>query len=196
MAVLLREPAWSPPGVDRDAWAHALAEDSVDLLAALADAEAEVAIAVAPGEAALAESVRWPAMPILAIEKPRPALAMVAAHERGFDQAAVLASDAPDLPAMLIGKLLQPLDRRGVAAAPADSGGLLGLAAALPAPGWLLRADPDLDADGLAELRAAAPSTGAVAATPGWHRLRDPESLARLDVNLEGWEATRALLGG
>jgi hypothetical protein len=111
----------------------------------------------------------------------------------GYHQAAVLACDAPDLPGMLIGKLLRPLGRRQVAAAPAGDA-LLGIAACLPAPDWLLAADPGLDTTSLPKLRAAAGRPGEVTATPGWHRLRDPAGLARLDMGLEGWEATRALL--
>ena len=194
VTILLDEPGWAPPGIDPKAWRHALAEDCVDLLAALA--ETETAIAAAPGEMALADAVRWPSMQVYAIERASPVLAMRAAYQDGFEQVAVLAGDAPDLPAMLIGKLLRPLGRRTVAAAPADNGGLLGLAATLPVEDWLAEADPDLDTGSLPALRAAAPSAGEVAAAPGWHRLRDPEGLSRLDVNLEGWEATRALLGG
>jgi hypothetical protein len=75
--------------------------------------------------------------------------------------------------------------------APAVTGGLLGLAATLPAPDWL----PDVDLSAEAEaLRTAAPRSGLVAVTPAWHRLNGPEGLARLDPGLEGWEATRALL--
>jgi hypothetical protein len=61
-------------------------------------------------------------------------------------------------------------------------------------PDWF----PDLDLDTAEPLavRAAAPRSGAVAVTPGWHRLRGPADLARLDPALEGWDATRALLGG
>src|SRR5207248_2054728 len=52
-----------------------------------------------------------------------------AAGRDGYDQAAVLAADAPDLPGMLVGKLLRPLSSRPVSVAPALTGGLLGLAA-------------------------------------------------------------------
>lgn len=192
VVVLLAEPAWAPPGVDRTAWWRALAEDSVDVLATLA--EVEVALAATPESMPLAGAVRWPSMPVFPIPRPRPVLALAAATDAGYQQAAVLADDAPDLPAMLIGKLLQPLGRRPVSAAPAGAA-LLGLAATLPAPAWLLAADPGLD-EGLPELRHAAPRPGEVAATPGWHRLRDPESFGLLDPGLDGWDATRTLLTG
>jgi hypothetical protein len=35
-----------------------------------------------------------------------------------------------------------------------------------------------------------------VESTPEWRRLRGPADLATLDPALEGWDATRALLGG
>jgi hypothetical protein len=63
----------------------------------------------------------------------------------------------------------------------------------LPVPDWL----PALDLDTPPELiRQAAPAPGQVATATGWHRLTSPEALQRLDPGLEGWEATRALLGG
>jgi hypothetical protein len=46
----------------------------------------------------------------------------------------------------------------------------------------------------VAEIRAAAPAATDVIGTPGWHRLRHPAALARLDPALEGWDATRAML--
>lgn len=191
VTVLLDVPAWVPPGVDRAAWAHALAEDCVDVLATLAGAD--VALAATPASAELAAAVRWPSMPVVELPGPRPVLALAAAADAGYDQAAVLAGDAPDLPGMLIGKLLQPLDHREVAAAPAGER-LLGLAANLPLPQWLVDADPGLDDTGIAELRRAAGGPGRFASTPGWHRLRDPESFGQLDPGLEGWDATRTLL--
>ena len=45
-------------------------------------------------------------------------------------------------------------------------------------------------------LRDAAPRRALVAVTPAWHRLRGPADLARLDPALDGWDTTRALLGG
>jgi len=191
--VLLDEPAWAPPGMDRAAWRRALAEDAVDLLATLA--ETDVGLVATPRAVDLADSVRWPGSPVMIVPRATPALAFSAAYQRGYQQAAVLACDAPDLPGMLIGKLLQPLGRHQVAAAPAGDV-LLGIAACLPAPDWLLAADPGLDSSSLPKLRAAAGQPGQVAAAPGWHRLRDPAGLAQLDMGLEGWEATRALLSG
>ena len=120
----------------------------------------------------------------------------------GAGQAAVLAADAPDLPPLLIGKLLRALGsqpRGQIALCPAEGGGLVALAAWLPAPGWLagVHTGPgsELDVDDIAErLDGAAPRRGAVRTGPGWRRIRSAADVARLDPGLEGWDATRDLL--
>jgi hypothetical protein len=189
---LLAPPRWSPPGIDPAAWRVALAEDVVDLLATLAEVDA--AIATAADDRAVAAELVWPGMPVYEVDQPTVVAALHAAAAAGYEQAAVLAADAPDLPGLLVGKLLQPLTTRLVAVAPSTGGGLLGLASRLPPPDWLPHVDLDTAIPG--QIRAAAPRPGVVAETPEWHRLRAPEDLARLDVGLEGWPATRALLGG
>ena len=96
---------------------------------------------------------------------------------------------------LVLAKLLAPLTTRVLAVAPmvGDERGLLGLASRLPAPEWL--PDEPLHRLSVSALRTAATADrGRIAVTPGWHRLRTPADLARLDVRLEGWEATRALL--
>jgi hypothetical protein len=104
----------------------------------------------------------------------------------------VILADAPDLPAMLIGKLLRPLTTRPVAIAPALGGGLLGVATRLPVPDWLPDLDPETGT--LVQARAGAPEPSAVVSTPAWHRLRGAVDLARLDPGLDGWETTRTML--
>jgi hypothetical protein len=187
---LLTPVAWSPPGVDPAAWRTALAEDVVDLLAPLPQVEAAIA-----GEAAdlpLARSIGWPSMKVYELEHATLRSALLAASAAGHERAAVIFADAPDLPAMLIGKLVRPLTTRPVAVAPAVDGGLLGIAANLPVPEWL----PDLDGTtgDARQARAGAPSPTLVASSPAWHRMRGPLDLRRLDPALDGWEATRALL--
>ncbi|WP_230688970.1 hypothetical protein ACN26Y_12290 [Micromonospora sp. WMMD558] len=129
-------------------------------------------------------------------EAGRPAGADSEVPSGRYDQVAVIAGDAPDLPGLIIGKLLRPLTTRPVAVAPTegDGPGLLGVAARLPVPKWL----PTLDLDSArpAAVRAAAPRPGDLAVTPAWHRLRGPGDLARLNPALEGWDTTRALLSG
>ncbi|MBO4208601.1 hypothetical protein [Micromonospora echinofusca] len=191
VVVLLAPVRWAPPGTDPDRWRAALAEDMVDLVAALN--EVEPAIAVTPADRPLAEAVRWPGTAVHEVSEPT--VTAVLDQLTGYDQAAVLAPDAPDLPGLVVGKLLRPLTSRSVALAPADGGpGLLGVATRLPVPSWL----PAVDLDGTdpATVRAAAPRPGEVTVTPSWRRLRGPADLAALDPALEGWETTRALLTG
>jgi hypothetical protein len=192
VVVALARPTWSPPGFDRAVWRRALADDVVDLLATLA--EVEPALAVVPADRPLADAVAWPSMRVYVLPTLDASGVFGAAASDGFEQAAVLAADAPDLPGMTIAKLLRPLTTRPVAAAP-DAGaptGLLGLASCLPTPEWLPTVAFD-DAT-VASIRAAAPLATDVIGTPGWHRLRTSAALARLDPALDGWEATRALL--
>ncbi|MGR6321938.1 hypothetical protein Q2K19_15975 [Micromonospora soli] len=224
VVALLGPVAWTPPGIDPARWRTALAEDVVDLLATLH--EVEIAVAVTPEDRWLADAVVWPGTAVHEVAEPTvnavfTALSRAAApgtgagpgedvasadtaapartggtSSGGYDQAAVVVADAPDVPGLTLGKLLRPLSSRPVAVAPVegDGPGLLGVAARLPVPGWL----PALDVDTAvpADLRAAAPRPGDVAVTAGWRRLRGPADLATLDPAFEGWEATRALLSG
>jgi hypothetical protein len=193
VAVLLVPVQWSPPGVDLGAWRAALAEDVVDLLARLAQADA--AIAATPADRELAEAIAWPGMRIYEVPTATYLPVLAAATADGFDQAAVIAADAADLPGMILGKLLRPLDSKAVAVASGGpDNGLLGLATVLPPPPWLT--DHDLDTASAQLLRRTAPAPGDVTSTPEWRRLRGPAGLASLDPALEGWENTRALLGG
>jgi len=193
VAALLVPVAWSPPGVELAEWRTALAEDVVDLLARLA--QAEPAIATTPDDRRLAEEIAWPGMRIYEVATPTYLPVLTAAAADGFDQAAVIAADAPDVPGMILGKLLAPLESKPVAVAPGGpGGGLLGLAAVLPAPEWLV--DHDLDTASAQLVRRTAGQPGDVTSTPPWRRLRGPAELSSLDPALEGWENTRALLGG
>lgn len=183
-----------PPGVAPDAFARALAEDVADLLVELPGLEPVVA--AAPDRVADAEDVVWPGTPVLETPFGTPAEVFAALAARGYDEAAVVAADAPDLPGLLVAKPFSGLATAQAAAVPAEGGGLVVLAARLPVPDWL-PTDVDLDsADAVERLRAAAPRTRDLAVTPAWRRLRHRRDLALLDPDLEGWEATRALLSG
>jgi hypothetical protein len=71
------------------------------------------------------------------------------------------------------------------------------MGARLPAADWLGAAGVGLDTpDAHSRLAAAAPRPGALVVASGWHRLRVAGDIAALDHGLEGWEATRAVLGG
>jgi hypothetical protein len=207
IALLVPVP-WHPPGIDPVTWRTALAEDLVDLLATLN--EVDPAIAATAADRPLADAIAWPGMPVYEVPAATPAAAFAAAAADGYDQAAVLAADAPDLPGLLVGKLLRPLTTRTLAVAPATAltvpaadppvqpaggvpgPGLLGVASRLPAPDWL--PDLDLDQGTVAALRTAAPSRPQIATAPGWRRLRGPGDLSTLDPAVAGWDATRALL--
>jgi hypothetical protein len=192
VVALLGPVRWVPPGTDPVAWRRALAEDVVDLIATLS--EVEPAMATVAADRPLAEALVWPGMPIYDLPVPTVNAALAAAAADGYDQAAIVAADAPDVPGLILGKLLRPLTSRAVAMAPneVDGAGLLALAARLPAPDWL----PEIDLDTTAPdaVRAAAPRPADVVVTPAWRRLRGPADLASLDPAVEGWDATRLLL--
>lgn len=198
-AVLLLAPAGgaAPPGLDPVALRSAMAEDVADLLAGLAGVDP--AVAATSVDLALVAAVAWPGTRVFEVPLATVAAALAAAMTAGYHEAALVAADAPDLPAMHVGKLFRALGSSAVAVAPADGGGAVCLAARLPAPDWLLTtsattgAAASLDDVDLVALRRSAGS-GQVAGTPGWHRLRRPADIARLDPGLEGWDATRALL--
>ncbi|GAA1774147.1 hypothetical protein [Luedemannella helvata] len=197
-AAVLTPPVWIPPGQDPRAWRVALAEDLLDVLALMA--EVEPAVVVPAADLWLRSEVGWPGLPWYAAQSARlpdlvRAVAAAPAPALGAspDQVALIAGDAPDLPGLVIAKLLRPLTTRPVAVAPAvDGAGLLGFASRLPAPEWL--PDAGLDDLDILAVRRAAPQLTDVVSTAGWHRLRRPEVLAGLDPRLEGWDATRALL--
>ncbi|WP_199511535.1 hypothetical protein [Nucisporomicrobium flavum] len=193
VVALLNPVTWSPPGVELGRWRAALAEDVVDLLARLA--QAEPAIAAVPEDLELAREIAWPGMPIYEVPTATVLPVLRRAAEDGYEQGAVLAADAADVPGMILGKLLRPLGGKPVAVAPAGpGGGVLAVAANLPVPEWL--ADTDLDDATPMTLRRTAPRPSLVESTPEWRRLRGPADLATLDMGLEGWENTRAVLGG
>nr|WP_225312007.1 hypothetical protein [Microbispora cellulosiformans] len=182
----------APPGVDPAEFLTAMAEDTYEMVAGLELVRPVILSAGVPGLAEIA----WPGTPVLPIGSPTGAFAALAAlNEAGAetaDEAVVVSGDAPDLPPLLIGKLFRELGRANLAVCPAEGGGAVAVAARLPVPGW---AAPDLDEpDVVAAMRRRAPGPRMVATGPGWHRLRKPEDVARLDPGLEGWDNTRALL--
>ncbi|GAB7050175.1 hypothetical protein [Catenuloplanes indicus] len=184
---------WAPPGVELGKWRAALAEDVVDLLRGLAVVDA--AIAVTAADRGLADGIRWPGMPVYEVERLDARGIFAAASADGYEQAALVAGDAPNLPGLTVGKLLRPLSSRPVAVARADGGrGLVGVAANLPVPAWL--PDFDLEDGDPAVLRRAAERPEQVGAAPEWRRMRTPDDLHALDPAVEGWDVTRALLGG
>jgi hypothetical protein len=219
MAAVLVTPgvrAAAPPGVDPVDFGLALVEDSCDLVAELELVAPAIAVShgaeqVLGGQAV--EELAWPGTAVLRLRPAggaEPGLVGQTLHglaALGAQQGVVLAADAPDLPPLLIGKLLRALGggtrRADVAICPAEGGGLVALAAWLPPADWLAGMEAadhdgrpaDLDHLDAGRLRRHAPRRGAVALVPGWHRLRSPADVGRLDPGLEGWPATRGVLG-
>jgi hypothetical protein len=183
-----------PPGIDPAEFGLALLEDTYEVAAGL-DLVTPALVAAPPIPPEI-ESITWPGTPIVPAEGLAEAFAGL--HGLGAEEAVIVAADAPDLPPLLIGKLFRALGNAPVAACRADAG-LVALAVRLPLPDWLVTAleTTDLDTpDAFGRLRSAAPRPGLVQSGPGWHRLRGPADIARLDPGLEGWDNTRVLLGG
>ena len=198
VGVLLGAAPVPPPGIDAYAYRRALAGDVYDTVHNLASTEA--ALLCSEQDLGLARELAWPgaAVHVLdAIDGPAGLVASLGVlADRGAELAVVLSADAPDLPGMLVGKLFSALEDAPCSVCPADDGTLVGMGVAVPVPPWLRTAAVGLDtADAVARLHDAAPARGVVVG-PGWHRVRRPGDVARLDPGLEGWESTRALLGG
>jgi hypothetical protein len=197
LAAVLVRPGWgasaAPPGVDREQFRLALAEDTYELVAGLE--LVEPVLALCPPDQPPAEDLVWPGTPVVRVEHGHSATGEVLRQlaQLGADQAAVIAADAPDLPPLLLAKLFRALGSAPVAVCPAENGGLVALGARVPAPDWVGDIDLD-DTDEIGRLVSAAPARNAVRIGPGWRRLRRPTDIAALDLGLEGWDATRALL--
>jgi glycosyltransferase A (GT-A) superfamily protein (DUF2064 family) len=190
VAVLAGSSVATPPGVDPAEFRLAVLEDTYEVVAGL---ELVTPVLALTEDDEDAEAITWPGTEV--VRTTGLVTLLDALTGLGAEQAAVIAHDAPDLPPLLVGKLFRALGGGEVAICPAKDGGLVALAARLPAPAWLAGVDLDT-ADAPSRLRAAAERPGAVRSGPGWHRLRTPADLARLDPGLEGWDNTRVLIGG
>jgi hypothetical protein len=194
--VLAPDRPLAPPGVDDDALALAMVEDVVDFVAGMREVEA--ALVVVAGFAAARETV-WPGMPVVELAAGASLVdAFDALAALGADEGTVVVGDAPDLPPLLLGKLHSALTSADVAVCPADGGGLVAIASRLPVADWLRAIANEVEPDNekiLPALGRVAPRR-ALNVGSGWHRIRRPEDVVRLDPGLEGWDATRALLSG
>jgi glycosyltransferase A (GT-A) superfamily protein (DUF2064 family) len=111
----------------------------------------------------------------------------------GAERVVVIASDAPHLPGLLVGKLFRPLGRVDVTVSPDPRGFAVAIGLRLPMADWI--GDIDLDQPDVAEaLSRRAPRPALVRATPGWRRLREPADFAALHAGVDGADLTRALL--
>ncbi|HEX6445309.1 MAG TPA: DUF2064 domain-containing protein [Streptosporangiales bacterium] len=186
------------PGVGRGELRLALLEDTCDVVAGLPLVEQALVVS-SDVDRELATDLVAPGTPVLTVPPGGPgevtAAGLRALFAAGADEAVLVAGDAPDLPPLLVGKLFRGLGSAHVAVVPAADGGLVALAARRPPPDWFGTAACGLDSpDALPRLRAAAPRR-ALSVAPGWHRIRSAADLGRLDPDLEGWDATRLLLG-
>lgn len=185
--------AVAPRGVAEADFGRAMLTDVAEVLHDLSGVDS--LIVCSREQESIVRPLVWADVPVVGALRPGVRAALQVAEAHGYSEAVVVTADAPDLPQMIIAKMFQALGSSAAAVAPAHGGGAVALGAALPAPGWL--GQPDLDtASVVGDVRAAAPRRSDVRLTPGWHRLRTPEDLQRLDHGLEGWESTRALLAG
>jgi len=169
--------------------ALAMLEDVVDLVADMTLVRA--CLVVPDGSDPAVGDVIWPDMPKVVVPQRNLGTVVAALAAIGADEAGVVVPDAPDLPALLLGKLHSALTSAEVAVCPAEDGRVVAAATRVPCPAWA--ADVTLD-DPVDELRRAAPRR-ALHVGAGWHRVRTDDDARRLDPGLEGWEHTRALLG-
>jgi glycosyltransferase A (GT-A) superfamily protein (DUF2064 family) len=181
----------------------AMVEDVYETVAALDLVEPVLALDADDPVRDILETLIWPGttlvhLPPRAGDASRTRQTLDALVAAGADQVTVVAGDAPDLPGLLVGKLHRALGSADVAVLPDSDGGLVALSTRVPLPAWLAAesAAVDLDhGDAVAELRETARRRTALSLGPGWHRVRSPDDVARLDPGLEGWEITRELLG-
>lgn len=168
--------------------ALAMLEDVVDLVADMTLVRA--CLVVPDGSDPAVADVVWPGMPVVAVPDRRLGGIAAALAAIGADQVGVVVPDAPDLPALLLGKLHSALTSAEVAVCPAEDGRVVAIAARIPVAAWA--ADVTAD-DVLDRWRTAAPRR-ALHVGAGWHRVSNETQARRLDPGLEGWEHTRALL--
>lgn len=176
----------SPPGVAAAAFERACLIDTYEVAADL------VGVAVALCGPEELDDVLWPDS-----RRYDPAAVPGLVQAVDADELVLVPADAPDLPGLVLAKVFQALARSDVVVAPERDGpGCVALGLRLPSPAWVPLDELDLNLDPRSRLRSTAPRSGLVALAPAWHRLRGSAAVHRLDPALEGWEETRALLGG
>jgi hypothetical protein len=179
----------APEGIDSTAFGAACLLDSYEVVADLIGVESGIA-----GPASVAEML-WPG----ALHLPADITVPVMARQLSdvADELVVIPADLPDLPGLVLAKLFKVLHRTDIAIAPEqDVEGCAAIGVSLPLADWIPDDAFDLDHNPYERLSAIAPRRSRCTLAPAWHRLRTPADLRRLDPGLEGWEETRALLGG
>jgi glycosyltransferase A (GT-A) superfamily protein (DUF2064 family) len=169
----------------------ALLADAVDAAESLA--AAGIAVLCAPQHVDAVTAASAIDTTVWTSERPTVLEAAERAGVAGARQVAVLASDTPQLPGLLLGKLFRALARSDIAICPDPRGLASAIGLRLPAAEWL--GDIDLDWTDVADrVIAEAPRRSLVRLTPGWPRLRSAADFAALDAAVEGADLTRALL--
>ena len=105
---------------DPDELRLAMLEDVVDLVEAMREVDGALAVPARADDRVRA--VTWPGMPVIDVPVDGAACDVLdAAAGIGADEACVVCPDAPDLPALLLGKLHSALTSAQVAVCPADA---------------------------------------------------------------------------
>jgi hypothetical protein len=195
LVVVLAVPAPDPspvPSVSPERWEAALLADAVDAAESLA--AAAIAVLCPPRHADAVAAVAAIDTTVWTSQQPTVLEAAERAASAGARQAVVLASDAPHLPGLLVGKVFRALGRADLAICPDPRGFASAIGLQLPAAEWLTDLDPD-QTDVADRAKAAAPRPALVRLTPGWRRLRTEADLAALEAAVDGADFTRALVG-
>jgi glycosyltransferase A (GT-A) superfamily protein (DUF2064 family) len=194
VVVVLAVAAGGPPpraGLSGERLAAALLADAVDNAETLA--AAEIAVLCSPAQAAGVAETAAIDTTVWSAQTPTLSEAAARADSDGAQQVVVVASDAPHLPGLLVGKLFRPLGRAEVSICPDPRGSAVAVGMRLPAPEWI--GGVDLDDQAIVEtLLDRAPRRAMVRTTPSWRRLREPADFAALEAGFEGADLTRALL--
>jgi hypothetical protein len=179
----------APEGIDQAAFAAACLLDSYEIVADLIGVTSGIA-----GPTSV-EELLWPGALHLPADTTVPMMARQLSEVA--DELVVIPADLPDLPGLVLAKLFKVLHRTDIAIAPEQDGeGCAAIGLSLPLADWIPDDAFDLDHNPYERLSAIAPRRSRCTLAPSWHRLRTPADLRRLDPGLEGWEETRALLGG
>ena len=179
----------APTDIDPAAFAAACLLDSYEVVADLIGVQSGIA-----GPPSVSEML-WPG----ALHLPADITVPVMARQLSdvADELVVIPADLPDLPGLVLAKLFKVLHRTDIAIAPEQAGdGCAAIGVSLPLADWIPDDAFDLDHNPYERLSAIAPRRSRCSLAPPWHRIRTPVDLRRLDPGLEGWEETRALLGG
>jgi glycosyltransferase A (GT-A) superfamily protein (DUF2064 family) len=192
--VVLAVPAVEPPpvaGVTRTRLEEALLADAVDNAESLE--VTSVGVLCTPSQSDAVAASAGVGTAVWAGAAPTVREAATHATAAGAERVVVIASDAPHLPGLLVGKLLRPLGRVDLTVSPDPRGFAVAIGLRLPLPDWV--GDVDLDQPDVVDaLLRRAPRRALVRATTGWRRLREPADFAALHASVDGADLTRALL--